>query len=386
MKQSKPIYTAEVSGTVWFDPEKGVVVKQIHHGKQTEQWMGKLDKSVLRSFPHWRLYVDDIRTIDVSAELISQEEADRLIAEAEKVGDDKENVVEPKEVTKEEGTSWTYFVKRTTSTNNRHINEEKSNTIRAYVHYGAGAKMAGGQIESVPQVVYVDANDRRFEEYISREPPFIPMLSEKLSMVDNLPEKAGEDANFPVPVQILLQNFELAPLMPQMEFKTGLSWTRTLYTHIGLSTIVFPVTIEHEVRSYKQHKGRKCAVIDYSITGEFISDDHPEMIPENKRAKLKSVYRMEGKGTAYFDTSEDVLVEKEQLVTWEVLGKQLGRMDDGSTGWVTSEDRKTTTQIKVLLHISHRASWGRIAAWVVAGASAIVLSLIWICVKKKKDS
>ena len=385
MQQSQPIYTATVAGTAWFDPEKGVVVKQNHHGRTTEQWAGKLNKSLIRQFPHWRSYVDDARTIDVTARLISRQEAESLIAEAEKVANDKKQDPEPKEVAKREGPSWTYFVKRTMAKNDRQVDKHDSSTIRARVHYGAGAKLADGQIDTVPQVVYVDANDQRLNEYSSRQPPLIPMRSEKSGMVDSLPEELGADPNSPVLAHIFLQFLEIPPLKPTQELRKGLTWTRTLYARVGTSKMVFPVMIEHQVRGFEQHLKRRCAVIDYSIGGEFRTEDHPEMIPQNRRGKLKGVYRMHGDGTVYFDTSEDVLVEKEQSTTWEVLGWRLAKTDEGNTGWATSEDQAMTTDIHVLLK-THDEVTKKYKLWLVIALTASGLCLLYVWARRARTT
>ncbi len=384
MQQSQPIYTAAVAGTAWFDPEKGVVVKQNHHGRTTEQWTGRLNKSLIRQFPHWRSYVDDARTIDVTARLISRQEAESLMAQAETVADDKKQDSEPKEVAKKEGPSWTYSVKRTMATHDRQTDKHDSTTIRARVHYGAGAKLADGQIDAVPQVVYVDAKDQRLNEHSSRQPPLIAMRSEKFGMMDNLPEELGADPNSPVLAHIFSQFLEIPPLKPTQELRKGLNWNRTLYARVGTSKIVFPVMIEHQVRGFEQHQERRCAVIDYSIGGEVRTEDHPEMIPEHQRGELKSVYRMHGDGTVYFDTSEDVLVEKEQSTTWEVLGWRLAKTDDGNIGWATSEDQAMTTNIHVLLTKHDEVT--KYTLWLAIALTASGLCLLYFWARRARKA
>ena len=79
------------------------------------------------------------------------------------------------EATEKEG-SWKYLVERTTTQRDNLTNKEKVYIDRAFVFFGAGAKQAGGQIKSVPQVVYVDEDGDRLAKAVYYESAIVPIL------------------------------------------------------------------------------------------------------------------------------------------------------------------------------------------------------------------
>lgn len=345
VKQVKPNYIVRGEGTAYFDPEKGIIVRQDHRVEWTCRWAGKCDKKLARSYPNYQASGKRVNSSSINVKLVSEEQASLLIKEAKEAKAARAKTIAPKPVQPvgEKVPRCRYFVEKTTTERDKLTMKEKEKVFidRALVHYGAGAEQAGGQVKTVPQVVYIDKNQKRLPKAAYYESPLIPRDSEKFVLTEKLPLDIGSDPDFPLPVHGLLGAFDIAPVKPTAELKQGLSWSSTWYVHIGWTTeLTFPVTIKHEVKGYEQKKGRKCAVINYTIAGEFKT--------ETKR-KLRGEYCLKGNGTAYFDPADGIIVEKEQTVLWTRLGKQLKRCGNGAVGWISQTDEERLVRIRVSL-------------------------------------
>lgn len=252
--------------------------------------------------------------------------------------------------------SWKYLVKRTTIKQDNLANKTEKHVDRAFVFYGAGAKHAGGQIKTVPQVVYVDEELKPFPKAVYFESAIVPLNPKKLGLIRKLPEylKLPEDLgsrpDSPVPGDTLPKSFSILPLKPEAELKSGLSWSRTWYVFYGVTPdFPFPVTIEHEVKGYEQKKGRRCALIEYTIAGDLKMADHPEWFTEEELREARAEFSLKGSGTAYFDPADGIIVEKEQAISWTRFGEKLWRFEDGKVGWKPTVDDKKSVRIRVSL-------------------------------------
>ncbi|MHC4389664.1 MAG: hypothetical protein ACYSX1_13805 [Planctomycetota bacterium] len=189
----------------------------------------------------------------------------------------------------EEEASWKYLVERTTTEWDELAKKKGLHIDRAFVYYGAGAQQAGGQLRGVPQVVYIhgDRSVRAKPSYF--ESPFVPRSLEKLTLSGKFPDNQGLERDFPLPAAGLPKAFDVFPLKPEAELREKSRWNFTWYLMIDdyKPEAMFPATISHEVVGYKKKLGRRCAVIEYRITGEFKSVDHPEVLPEKERQMYK---------------------------------------------------------------------------------------------------
>jgi len=281
----------------------------------------------------------------------------------------------------EEKASWKYLVERTTTLQDNLANKKEVHIDRAFVYYGAGAKQAGGQMKEVPQVVYIDEDKNRLPRAVYYASAFEVLDSKKLTLTGKLRDDIGSDPDLPLQVGILVVDFSLLPLEPEGELKEELSWTRTWYVYIGWETkFTFPVTIKQEVNGYERKKGRRCAVIKYTATGEFKHVD-------DKR-DLRGEYYLNGNGTAYFDTAEGIIVEKEQTISWTRFGEKLWRFEDGKVGWKPTADDKKTVKIRVVLQPEQGAQAGLpVAVYVlIVAAVGIVIAGLILLLRKKAGS
>jgi hypothetical protein len=121
-----------------------------------------------------------------------------------------------------------------------------------------------------------------------------------------------------------------------------LSWNRTIYTFYGelfVPELVFPTNIEHNVRGFEIKMGRNCALIDYTITGVLQGTEN------DSRGK----YTLQGKGVAFYDLADEIIVEKEQTISWSRLAETIAKLDNGQVGWKSTVDDIETTNIKISL-------------------------------------
>jgi len=289
------------------------------------------------------------------------------------------------EVTEKEG-SWKYCVERTTTVRDNVANKKEVHIDRAFVYYGAGAKQAGGQIKSVPQVVYVDEDGDRLAKAIYYESAIVPHDSKKLGLFSMLPGDPGSEPNLPGPADILPKSFSILPLSPEAGLRKGLSWSSTLYVFYGeTADFPFPATIKHELRRYEQKKGRRCAVINYTIAGRLKMADHPEWFTQEELHTNRGELSLQGGGTAYFDLAEGIIVEKEQTISWTNRGEKLARLEDGSIGWTPTADKGRTVAISVSL-IPERGPKSRLVVYLlIIGGAGIVIAVL-VLLRKKKAS
>ena len=282
--------------------------------------------------------------------------------------------------------SWKYFVERTTTDWDKLTNKKKIHIDRAFVYYGAGVKQAGGQVKEVPQVVYVDANRKVCARAAYFESPFVPRNSEKLTLSGKFPENQGFDRDSPLPVDGLPKAFEILPLKPKAELKKGLRWNSTWYLYIGMRPeVMFPATISHEVTGYKKKQGRKCAVIEYGITGEFKSVDHPEVLTERERLTLRGEFYLKGKGTTCFDTAEGIIVEKEQTISWTTLAERVGQDEEGKVRREPTADKERTVTISVSL-IPEEGPKSRLLVYLLIGAGIVIAAVVLLRRTKRSTS
>ncbi len=251
----------------------------------------------------------------------------------------------------QEGSTWKYFVERTITT--RQNDNKKVYIDRAFVHFGAGAKQAGGQIKTVPHVVYIDASQKRLPKAVHHGPAITTLGSEMLTLTGDLPKakdsdpNMGSDSSFPVQVATLGNIFFL-PLEPKEKLEEGIRWSSILHARLGWSTkLTFPVTIKHELKGYEQKQGMRCAVIKYTIAGNFKSADHPERFTEEELRESKGEFTLKGNGTVYLKAG--IIVAKEQTVSWRILEERLRRLENGDVAWVPAVDQEQAVKVRVSL-------------------------------------
>ena len=340
MKQSKPEYEGSVEGIAWFDPNRGIIIKQEHNGRYSEKWTGELDKRLVRVSDN-RRFVDDVFTNHATSRLISNSEATELLKKAnqqKQIKVDQETAREKQQVELElMGPNWKYQVEKTIKNEDKILKKEDTKIDRAIVHFGAAAKQAGGQIKNVPQVVYIDEQGTPLAEPKHYGSTIIPVTEDKFNLILNLPNNYGNEPNLAGPAETLIQSIQILPFMPQEQIKNGISWKRTIYLRLGMSESVFPAEIQHKVTGYKTIKGKECAVIEYTIEGEYEATD--------ETGRLKGQFSIEGNGTAYYDPNEEIIVDKEQSISWNRFGQRLTRTSNGDIGWETTVDDKKTVTI-----------------------------------------
>jgi hypothetical protein len=284
----------------------------------------------------------------------------------------------------EEGPSWKYLVERTVIDWDGLTNKKKTHIDRAFVHYGAGAEQAGGQVKEVPQVVYIHADRSVRAKPSYFESPFVPRDSEKLTLSGKFPGNQGLHRDSPLPLPGLPKAFEIFPLKPEAELRKKSRWNCTWYLTIDDYTpeVMFPATISHEVTGYKKKQGRRCAVIEYTISGEFKSVEQPVLLSQAYRGE----WHLKGNGTAYFDPAEEIIVKKEQTISRTSRSERLERLEYGSIGWVPTEDRERTVTISVSLIPEERPKSRLLVYLLIAGGAGIVVAGVVLVLRRKGSS
>jgi len=295
----------------------------------------------------------------------------------------KEEAAGSAQPVEKEGPSWKYLVERTITRQDNLANKKKVHIDRAFIYFGAEAKKAGGQRESSPEVVYIDKDENRLPD--GQAPtvyPFNP-FRERLSMTSKLPKSYVENPEQPLPVDALYKFIEILPIDPDIRVKPGMNWNReiNMCTNYMAAGLWFLSTISHEVKGYERKKGRRCAVIEYTIVGQFKSKDHPERFTEEQRQEFRGEYYLKGSGTAYFDPVEGIIVEKDQTTSWTRFGEKLWRFEDGRIGWKPTADKKTTVTISVSLIPEERPK-SRLLVYLLIGAGIVIAGLILLLKKK----
>ena len=307
--------------------------------------------------------------------------------------------------------SWKYLVERTTNQWDALTKKKEVHIDRALVYYGAGAEQAGGQVKGVPEVVYVDGNRNVRAKASYYESPILPFPGERFGLYTIPAGHPGYEPNEPMIATLVPKWAGFFPVKPEVELKKGLRWGSTWYLTIDdyRPEAMFPGTISHEVTGYKKKLGRRCAVIEYKITGEFKSVDHPELLTEKERLVYKGEWHLNGSDTAYFDPAEEIIVEKHQTLSYtsfseiiqpleagkfdgvttekEALELVKSGLEDGSIGWVTTKDRATTVAISVSL-IPEEAPKSRLLAYllIIAGAGIVIAAVVLQRKKKGRPS
>jgi len=296
--------------------------------------------------------------------------------------------------------SWKYLVQRTIAKKDNITGKKEVHTDRAFVHYGSGAEEAGGQIKEVPQVIYINKNQKPLAKASYYASPFVPRRIGKLTMSNKFPYNLGSNKNSPLPVDGLPNVFDIFPLKTESKLEQGKNWNVTWHLYRGMNTqITFPATISHRVTGYERKLGRRCAVIKYTIKSEFKSADHPELFTEEQRRELRGEYHLKGEGTAYFDSEENIILDKKQTMSWTSFGEKLSRLKDGNVGWVTKEDKERTVTINVSLvtdeqpESTHQeivyteeqtSSNHRAIVYIVIAAGVAALLTLFFIIRKKK--
>ena len=251
------------------------------------------------------------------------------------------------QVSGEQGKSWKYLIERKITDQNKLLEQKEEHLDRAFIYYGKDSEKAGGQVKNVPQVVYIDSNDTPLNEAEYFLTAIQPLDPNKFGLIQHIIYNIGEEPNLPAPADGLQRTFSILPFKPVGVLQKGLSWNRTIYTFYGevfAPELVFPTNIEHNVREYEILQGRRCAVIDYIISGDFLLNR------ENRDVRAK--YILKGKGTAYYDPNEEIIVKKVQTITWERLNERVFLQDNGQWGWRPDSDYIETVEIKILLQSS----------------------------------
>ena len=107
-EQTKPEYTLVGHGTVYFDVDRGMIVSKEQRVEWTKAWAGKLAPSLVRQHSNWEVAVDQVTSSSITTRLISDDEASRLIKEAEEAK--AKTAAEPEQPP---APKWTYYVNRT---------------------------------------------------------------------------------------------------------------------------------------------------------------------------------------------------------------------------------------------------------------------------------
>ena len=352
-----PYYKYYIEGITYFDIERGIVIQQEHNSKMTHRLLGKADAKTLRQYPNWRQDVNDVETAKITSRLISEEQAATFKEEAKEQQriEAKQREIEAREaaITEQQQAeldlkkpNWKYLIERKINKQDTFTNKSEELVARAFIYYGEGSKTAGGQIKEVPQVVYIDSNDQPLTGTAHSSPPFVPTDPNKFGLVLNLIDNIGNEPNFPVPMEGLPRTFSILPFKPEAALKEGLSWNRTIYTTFGIvrdknDLPIFPVSIRHNVRRYEIKNGRNCAVIDYTISGTH------QIVDEERRQKGN--YNLTGSGTAYYDPVEQIIIEKEQTISWIRSAEANFQGDNESPNWKPTGEINETVNIKISL-------------------------------------
>jgi len=328
-KQIKPEYTLSGHGTVYFDPEAGIIVRKVHEVKWTKEWTGKLDPALVRKYPSWVVDVDQVTTCRITAELIPNEVAVRLVEEVKK----RKAARAPRR--------WTYHVKRIHLRNDKLRKREKTVVDHALVRYGAGK----------PQISYVDEQKQPLQTQRPAGARFQPFAAEKLSLRGELPSFRGPGSGMGWPVQIVANAFDILPMKPEGELAPKKKWdTHIEMTFGGLPKTKFTAKIEQVCKRYEWKQNRRCLKVEYVLRGKFKSADHPDLFTAEELKEHRAEYSLYGKGVAYYDPEAEILVDKFQTISWHSTYQRLRKLADGKVGWVPTADQTESVEIVVSLH------------------------------------
>ena len=249
-----------------------------------------------------------------------------------------------------------YLVERTVTERNNLASEDRERVFvdRALVYYGAGSERAGGVLRGAPNVVYVDKGGKRSAKIAYLAQPIWSCEPHKLRMMkatDWLPEGSGSDAKRPIPVNCIFAVIDFCPFAPEAEMKAGLTWEVTVHVSHAKTHAAFPVTIRHTLKRYENREGRKCAVVDYTIDGVWRRSDHPDRFGGEELTERRGELRLQGNGTAWVDPAADIIVAKEETLSWTRLEEQLVQGEDEQVGWVSTTDEETSVVMRVALHL-----------------------------------
>lgn len=341
-KQTKPAFTLKGEGTAFFDPVAGIILKKDQTIEWTKRWTDTLDPSLARKYPHWEVDVDEVNSSHIKVELISAEEASRLIeasplAKKMPEGRAKPEVAEAREVPV---TKWRYYVKRAVVQRDRVAKREKTWVDYALVEYRAGK----------PKVTYVDEEKRPIEPARHFGPALQPLAGEKLSLTGQLPTFGGPGSGLGWPVRTVAYSFDILPMMPATELTPEMMWESTIdMAFDGLPQAKFAAAVKHVSKGYEERRARRCLKIEYTITGQFKSAEHPERFTAEELSEHRVEYSLSGEGVAYFDPEAGILVEKEQSVSFTSLYQRLRNLADEKVGWVPQSKKEESVKITLSL-------------------------------------
>ena len=335
MKQTGPVYSVTGEGTAYFDPGKGIMMRQEHYVEWTHRWTGKLKAKLLAESPHWRKHVDDMRSSRILVNLISEEEATRLLKQAEEA---RTEAAKPKPDEKAVP-QWEYYVQREIVQRDRLRNRQKSCVDHALVRYG----------DAKPSVTYVDEYKKPMDKSENVGRPFQPLPEERLSLTGKLPDFVGLSPYNEWPVSIIAQSFDILPMMPEDKLILPKGWISEIQMSFGGPEARFTATVDHSANGYEQRNGRRCLRIEYRVRGEFKSADHPERFDAQVLREHRAEYTLSGKGVAYFEPEEGILVGKQQTITWTTSYERLRRLEDGELAWICETDEEDSVNITVSL-------------------------------------
>ena len=336
LEKIKPKYTLNGVGKILFDPIAGIVVNKEQEVKWSNRWTGSLDPSLLENFPEWEINVDQVFTCSIKAKLISKDKAQNLVAQAK---NRKSNLSDNNE--KENLTpKWTYYLKRTTIKGDKIKKTNKKLIDYALITYGL----------KQPEVVYVD--DKKMQLKSSRKVKgraIQPLQSEKLSLLSNLPNFGGTNSKTGWPVALVVDFFDILPMKPEGEMAEEHEWeVKIPISFSGQSKMEFIATVKHMTKGFHQIQGKKSLKIDYSISGAFNSSEHPELFPNKELSENKLIYSIFGEGTVHFDIENDIVLTKEQSLSWTSKYEILKDFGNSDIRWVPEFDNEE----KIILSVS----------------------------------
>jgi hypothetical protein len=236
----------------------------------------------------------------------------------------------------------------------------------------------------VPQVVYIDENGNPLAKAAYYGPPIIPRRdAKKYELLNEIGDGIGSEPNRPLPVSILANNFPILPLKPEGQLKEGLEWSAQVYMYIMVPKLWFPVTINQKMIGYQRKQGRSCMVIEYTLEGELKTPEHASRfvswVVDEGGGETRGEYALKGHGKAYFDAAEEIIVEKEQTLSWTRHGERGSRLGDGSVEWVTTQDMQESVDILVSLQPQEGGAGGLPPAayvLIIGGAGIVVAAVV----------
>jgi hypothetical protein len=146
---------------------------------------------------------------------------------------------------------------------------------------------------------------------------------------------------------------EILPVLPEEPVEIGDSWQLTLPVWRSGTPFTIPVTIQCRLARVEPLGGHLCAVIEYSIGGELVTGDRPELlagvtIEEDRKLyrAIKPVYAFSGQGVAHLDLERGFFIAKKQHI--EHTEKWAGEvpMSMMFPGWQKKVDRSLTSDIR----------------------------------------